>query len=70
MAKNFLNDVAPLVKGHYENITKFSVKNGGLEISLDNAVKTTLIDSQKFVGYIGQSFDPKEIILERIDKIE
>ena len=34
MAKNFLNDVAPLVKGHYENITKFSVKNGGYQLVL------------------------------------
>ena len=63
-SKNFLNEMAPLDNGKYQDITAFQVNNGSLEITLSNQSKVSLLNNNQFVGYLGNSENPSGILLK------
>ena len=63
-SKNFLNEMAPLDNGKYQDITAFQVNNGSLEITLSDQSKVSLFNNDQFVGYLGNSENPSGILLK------
>ena len=63
-SKNFLNEMAPLDNGKYQDITAFQVNNGSLEITLSDQSKVSLLNNNQFVGYLGNSENPSGILLK------
>ena len=63
-SKNFLNEMAPLNNGKYQDITAFKVNNGSLEITLSDQSKVSLFNNNQFVGYLGNSENPSGILLK------
>lgn len=63
-SKNFLNEMAPLNNGKYQDITAFQVNNGSLEITLSDQSKVSLFNNNQFVGYLGNSENPSGILLK------
>ena len=63
-SKNFLNEMAPLDNGKYQDITAFKVNNGSLEITLSDQSKVSLFNNNQFVGYLGNSENPSGILLK------
>ena len=63
-SKNFLNEMAPLANGTYQDITAFQINEGSLEITLSNQSKVSLLDQNKFVGYLGDADNPSGILLK------
>ncbi len=63
-SKNFLNEMAPLANGRYQDITAFQINDGSLEITLSNQSKVSLSDQNKFVGYLGDADNPSGILLK------
>ena len=63
-SKNFLNEMAPLDNGKYQDITAFQVNNGSLEITLSDQSKVSLFNNNQFVGYLGNSENPSGILLK------
>ena len=63
-SKNFLNEMAPLDSGKYQDITAFQVNNGSLEITLSDQSKVSLFNNNQFVGYLGNSENPSGILLK------
>ena len=64
-SKNFLNEMAPLNNGKYQDITAFQVNNGSLEITLSDQSKVSLFNNNQFVGYLGNSENPSGILLKK-----
>jgi len=62
-AKTFLNNTFPLVDSDFTKVVSFQIKNGELEITLNDATKTSLQDKSKFVGYIGNPTSPQSILM-------
>jgi len=63
-SKSFLNEMAPLDNGKYQDITAFQVNNGSLEITLSDQSKVSLLNNNQFVGYLGNSENPSGILLK------
>ena len=63
-SKNFLNDMAPLSNGTYQDITAFRIDSGALEITLSDQSKVTLVDRSQFCGYLGSQESPTGILLK------
>ena len=63
-SKNFLNDMAPLSNGTYQDITAFRIDSGALEITLSDQSKVTLVDKNQFCGYLGSQESPTGILLK------
>jgi len=63
-SKNFLNEMAPLDNGTYQDITAFQINNGSLEITLSDQSKVSLSDKNQFVGYLGDTENPSGILLK------
>ena len=63
-SKNFLNEMAPLSNGTYQEVTAFRVNSGALEITLSDQSKVKLSDDNQFVGYLGESENPTGILLK------
>ena len=63
-SKNFLNEMAPLTNGMYQDITAFQINDGSLEITLSNQSKVSLSDTNQFVGYLGDAENPSGILLK------
>jgi malate synthase len=63
-SKNFLNEMAPLSNGTYQEVTAFRVNSGALEITLSDQSKVQLSDDNQFVGYLGESENPTGILLK------
>ena len=63
-SKNFLNDMAPLSNGTYQDITAFRIDSGTLEITLSDQSKVTLVDRSQFCGYLGSQESPTGILLK------
>ena len=63
-SKNFLNEMAPLTNGIYQDITAFQINDGSLEITLSNQSKVSLSDTNQFVGYLGDAENPSGILLK------
>jgi len=65
-SKTFLNEMAPLSNGTYQDVTAFRVNSGALEITLSDQSKVQLSDDNQFVGYLGESENPTGILLKTI----
>ena len=63
-SKNFLNEMAPLTNGIYQDITAFQINDGSLEITLSNQSKVSLSDTNQFLGYLGDAENPSGILLK------
>ena len=61
-SKNFLNEMAPLSNGMYQDITAFQINDGSLEITLSNQSKVSLSDTNQFLGYLGDAENPSGIL--------
>ena len=62
-AKQFLDENFALVSGSYNDVTGFKVVDGKLEIAQDDS-STTLQDTAKFVGFVGEAASPTGILLK------
>lgn len=63
-SKNFLNEMAPLSNGTYQEVTAFRVNSGALEVTLSDQSKVQLSDDNQFVGYLGEPENPTGILLK------
>ena len=63
-SKNFLNEMAPLSNGTYQEVTAFRVNSGALEVTLSDQSKVQLSDDNQFVGYLGGPENPTGILLK------
>ena len=63
-SKTFLNEMAPLSNGTYQEVTAFRVNSGALEMTLLDQSKVQLSDDNQFVGYLGESENPTGILLK------
>ena len=63
-SKNFLNEMAPLSNGTYQEVTAFRINSGALEVTLSDQSKVQLSDDNQFVGYLGESENPTGILLK------
>lgn len=62
-AKNFLDEHVPLASSSHTEATKYAIVNGSLEVTLKNGETVGLKDNSKFVGYQGESDEPRAVLL-------
>jgi malate synthase len=62
-ARAFLQRIAPLKDGSYDDATGFSIDQTGLRVVLKNAAATGLADPKQFAGYVGDPADPARVLL-------
>lgn len=62
-AKNFLDSNFALAEGQYADVTGFKVENGKLVI-LQGDKTTSLAQSEKFAGFLGDAANPTGILLK------
>ncbi|MEJ8778791.1 malate synthase G [Pseudogracilibacillus sp. ICA-222130] len=63
-SREFLNENTPLASGCHKAATKYEVKNGALQVTLENGDTTTLQDQTQFIGYQGDASEPSSILLQ------
>ncbi|PAM96102.1 malate synthase G, partial [Flavobacterium sp. IR1] len=63
MAKEFLDETAPLSKGSHKDAEKYTVEGGTLVVH-SNGVTSELNESSQFVGYQGAAEDPSTLLLK------
>lgn len=61
-ASRFLDETVPLLDASHTDATGYSLDNKQLSVQLSNGKKTTMAQSDKFVGYCGDSDDPTLIL--------
>ncbi len=61
-----LDQVTPLEKGNWTEVSGFSIEKGNLTIHLLDKSKTTLQNKEKFIGYKGTKEKPTIILLKII----
>ncbi|MGH1471228.1 MAG: malate synthase G [Cellvibrionaceae bacterium] len=64
LARQFLNDAAPLNNASHEEAVAYNVVNNALEVTLLNGEKTSLSSPEKFIGYKGNASSPEAILLK------
>src|SRR5690606_38441416 len=57
-AKNFLDEVAPLVNASHATVEKYTVVDDKLIATLSDGNAAELEDASKFVGYVGPKDSP------------
>lgn len=62
-AKQFLDEHFTLASGSFTDVTGFSIADGKLQIAQGDS-STELVDTCKFVGYVGQEQSPSAILLK------
>ncbi|MFJ5769917.1 malate synthase G [Psychrobacillus sp. NPDC093180] len=62
--RDFLNQVIPLEKSSHNEVIKYIIQDGTLEVSLNNGLKTRLKDENKLVGYQGNPDSPTAILFK------
>lgn len=62
-AKNFLNEVFPLVQGSHADATKYAIEQNKLVVTLKDGSKTGLAHEAQFVGFNGEEANPTEVVL-------
>jgi malate synthase len=62
-ARAFLQRIAPLKDGSYQDVTGFSILDGRLRIALKGGAATELADPAQCVGYLGDPAQPTRILL-------
>ena len=61
--RDFLDGAAPLEEGSHHGATGYRVINGQLEVLLESNASSRLRSQKQFVGYLGDSNNPKSILL-------
>ncbi len=67
IAKQFLDQTAPLQEGSHSDVTNYYIQEGQLIITLANGTMTQLNNQQQFFGYQGGSENPSAILLKNND---
>ncbi|MDO7390058.1 malate synthase G [Acinetobacter baumannii] len=62
-AKNFLNEIFPLVQGSHADATKYAIEQNKLVVTLKDGTKTGLAHEAQFVGFNGEEANPSEVVL-------
>lgn len=62
-AKAFLDSAVPLNGGSYTDLTSLSVTGGKIEAKLKDGRKVGLAKPEAFVGYTGETGEPKTVLL-------
>ena len=63
-AKNFLNEVVPLVQSSHAEVVQYSLENGKLVAQLNDGSLTELQEEEKFVGYQGKEESPDALLFK------
>ncbi|MFY2251008.1 malate synthase G [Priestia megaterium] len=63
-AKNFLDEVIPLVQSSHAEVVQYSLKNGKLVAQLNDGSLTELQEEEKFVGYQGEEESPDALLFK------
>ncbi|MCM3770795.1 malate synthase G [Priestia aryabhattai] len=63
-AKNFLDEVVPLVQSSHAEVVQYSLENGKLVAQLNNGSLTELQEEEKFVGYQGEEGSPDALLFK------
>ena len=63
-SKNFLDEHFPLNNASYSDVSSFFVKDGCLEIGLNNGESVSLINSEQFQGFQGSADQPSGVLLK------
>ncbi|MGG1365785.1 malate synthase G [Priestia megaterium] len=63
-AKNFLNEVVPLVQSSHAEVVQYSLENGKLVAQLNDGSLTELQEEEKFIGYQGKEESPDALLFK------
>ncbi|MGG0591527.1 malate synthase G [Priestia megaterium] len=63
-AKNFLDEVVPLVQSSHAEVVQYSLENGKLVAQLNDGSLTELQKEEKFVGYQGEEESPDALLFK------
>ncbi|MBY0027586.1 malate synthase G [Priestia aryabhattai] len=63
-AKNFLDEVIPLVQSSHAEVVQYSLENGKLVAQLNDGSLTELQEEDKFVGYQGEEENPDALLFK------
>ncbi|GAB1788283.1 malate synthase G [Priestia megaterium] len=63
-AKNFLDEVVPLVQSSHAEVVQYSLENGKLVAQLNDGSLTELQEDEKFVGYQGEEESPDALLFK------
>ncbi|MFP8641738.1 malate synthase G [Priestia aryabhattai] len=63
-AKNFLDEVIPLVQSSHAEVVQYSLENGKLVAQLNDGSLTELQEEDKFVGYQGEEKSPDALLFK------
>ncbi|MBY0077472.1 malate synthase G [Priestia aryabhattai] len=63
-AKNFLDEVIPLVQSSHAEVVQYSLENGKLVAQLNDGSLTELQEEDKFVGYQGEEESPDAFLFK------
>ncbi|MGC9930044.1 malate synthase G [Priestia aryabhattai] len=63
-AKNFLDEVIPLVQSSHTEVVQYSLENGNLVAQLNDGSLTELQEEDKFVGYQGEEESPDALLFK------
>ncbi|QTL47444.1 malate synthase G [Priestia aryabhattai] len=63
-AKNFLDEVVPLVQSSHAEVAQYSLENGKLVAQLNDGSLTELQEEEKFVGYQGEEESPDALLFK------
>lgn len=66
-AKDFLDQHIPLATASHKDVSKYTVTNDGLAVTLANGKTTGLKDKHAFAGYRGPMDEPDAILLKHHD---
>jgi len=64
LAREFLDQAAPLAQGSHRDSTAYVIADGRLLIELKDGTRTSLAQPEKFVGYQGEAAQPRAILLQ------
>lgn len=64
-ARSFLNDSVPLANGAWEDVRSFAVEDGNVIIKNSNGGTTALQKPEQFMGYVGETNAPTELIFKK-----
>jgi malate synthase len=66
-ARDFLDQAAPLAKGHHRQTVRYRITDGQLRVRLASGEETGLADPAKFAAYVGEAAAPRIVLLQNHD---
>lgn len=63
-AKEFLDDVAPLIDASHKNVSRYKIIDGKLVVTLEQGGTTELQDNAMLIGYNGEKNTPSSVLLK------